>query len=148
MVILHTSLNCCILIEQYFRIKKRPFFLLIMSFPAVPVAKRPRISITNAQKKALRAWYYTPSPKKTLADASAWWYAEHGYPLSSSTAHDILSAKNSHLDSDQVDLKAKNSRAAKWDTLEKALGDWATRFDQAHGTVSGDLLRLKATEFW
>ena len=42
-----------------------------MSFPAVPVAKRPRIGITNAQKKALRAWYYTPGQKKTLVDVSA-----------------------------------------------------------------------------
>ena len=56
--------------------------------------------------------------------------------------------KNSHLDSDQVNLKAKNSRTAKWDILEKALGDWAVRFDQVHGIVSGDLLRLKASEFW
>ena len=94
-----------------------------MSFPAIPVAKWPRIGISNAQKKALRAWYYTPGLKKTLADASAWWHAEYGCPLRSSTASDILSAKNSHLDSDQVNLKAKNSRTAKWDTLEKALGD-------------------------
>ena len=133
---------------QKSRIKKKPFFSLVMSFPAVPVAKRPWIGITNAQKKALRAWYNTPGPKKTLADTSAWWYTEHGYPLSSSTAHDILSVKNSHLDSDQVNLKAKNSRTAKWDTLEKALSDWAIRFDQVHGTVSGNLLRLKATKFW
>ena len=94
-----------------------------MSFLAVPVAKRPRIGITNAQKKALYTWYYIPGLKKTLADASAWWHAEYRYPLSSSTVYDILSIKNSHLDSDQVDLKAKNSRTAKWDTLEKALGD-------------------------
>ena len=71
-----------------------------MSFPAVPVAKRPRIGITNAQKKALRTWYYTPGPKKTLADASAWWHAKHGYPLSSLTVYNILSVKNSYLDSD------------------------------------------------
>ena len=130
------------------RIKKRPFFSLIMSFPAIPVAKRPRIGISNAQKKALRTWYYTPGLKKTLADASAWWHAKYGHPLSPSTASDILSVKNSHLDSDLVNLKAKNSRTAKWDTLEKALGDWAVRFDQVHGIVSGDLLRLKASEFW
>ena len=84
-----------------------------MSFPAVPVAKRPRIGITNAQKKALYAWYYIPGPKKTLTDVSAWWYTEHGYPLSSLTAYDILSVKNSYLNSDQVDLKGKNSRTAK-----------------------------------
>ena len=77
------------------------------------MAKQPRIGITNTQKKALYTWYYIPGLKKTLADVSAWWYAEHRYPLSSSTAHDILSVKNSYLDSDQVNLKAKNSRTAK-----------------------------------
>ena len=119
-----------------------------MSFPAVPVAKRPRIGITNAQKKALRAWYYTPGQKKTLADASTQWHSKYGYPLSSLTAHDILSVKNGHLDSNQINLRAKNLRTARWNTLEKALGDQAVRFDQVHGIVSGNLLRLKASEFW
>ena len=119
-----------------------------MASSATLVAKRPRIAISNAQKKALRTWYYTPGIKKTLAEASTWWYSQYGYTLSSSTASDILSNKNTHLDSDHINLKSKNSRAAKWDTLEKALSDWALLFDQAHGTVTGDLLRLKATQFW
>jgi hypothetical protein len=112
------------------------------------VAKRPRIAISNAQKKALRTWYYGPGVKKTLAEASVWWYSEYGYTLSSSTASDILSNKNKHLDSDLINLKPKSSRTAKWDILEMAPSDWALRFDQAHGVVTRDLLRLKATEFW
>jgi Zn/Cd-binding protein ZinT len=61
---------------------------------AIPAAKRPRIAISNAQKKALRAWYFDSSvPKRTLADASTWWQTKYGYSLSSSTAADILSAK-------------------------------------------------------
>ena len=36
-----------------------------------------------------------------------------GILLSSSTIYNIFSVKNSHLDSDQVDLKAKNSRTLK-----------------------------------
>ena len=119
-----------------------------MPFLAIPVAKRPRIGITNAEKKALYTWYYIPSLKKTLVDISAWWYTEYRYPLYPSTASDILLVKNNHLDSDQVNLKAKNSRTVKWNTLKKALGDWAIRFDQAYSTVLGNLLRLKATEFW
>jgi Tc5 transposase DNA-binding domain/DDE superfamily endonuclease len=68
--------------------------------------------------------------------------------LSLSTASDILSNTNSHVDSDLINPKAKNSRGAKWDTLEKALADWALEFDRRFGTVSGDLLRLTATELW
>jgi hypothetical protein len=118
---------------------------------AIPAAKRPRIAISNAQKKALRAWYFDSSvPKRTLADASTWWQTKYGYSLSSSTAGDILSAKNAFLDdeSTRINLKSKSNKGAKWETLEEALGDWAIRFDEAHGTVSGDLLRIKATEFW
>ena len=37
------------------------------------VAKRPRIAISNAQKKALRTWFHDPTTsfgsKKTLANA-------------------------------------------------------------------------------
>ena len=116
---------------------------------ANPVAKRPRIAISNAQKKALRTWFSTPiGGKKTLTDASTWWNSNYGYPLSLSTASDILSSRNQHLDSDDFNPKAKKDRSARWEVLEAALSDWALRFDQAHGIVTGDLLRLKATEFW
>jgi hypothetical protein len=59
--------------ERYSRI---PDYLVtfIMASLATLVAKRPRIVISNAQKKALRTWYYAPGIKKTLAEASTWWY--------------------------------------------------------------------------
>ena len=119
-----------------------------MASLVTPMAKRPRIAISNAQKKALRAWYFAPGPKKTLAKASAWWYSEYSYTLSSLTASDILLKKNQHLDSNSVNLKAKTSRAAKWDTLEMALSDWAIHFDQANSMISSDLIRTKATRLW
>ena len=34
------------------------------------VAKRPQIAISNTQKVALRTWFSTPGPKKTLTDTS------------------------------------------------------------------------------
>ena len=119
-----------------------------MASLVTPVAKRPRIVISNAQKKALRTWYYSPSIKKTLTDASVWQYSEYRYTLSSLTASDILSNKNKHLDSDLINLKSKSSRTVKQDILEMALSDQALRFDQAHSVITRDLLRLKATEFW
>ena len=67
------------------------------------------------------------------------------------TASDILSSQNAFLDEDQakLNLKAKAEKTAKWEILRQAPDpDWALRFDQAHGTVTGDLLRTKATEFW
>ena len=91
---------------------KEALFSSVISFLAVIVIKRPRIAITNAQKKGLHAWYHTPSQKKTLVDASTWWHSQYGHHLSSSTTSDILSVKNSHLDSDQANLKAKNLRTS------------------------------------
>jgi hypothetical protein len=38
---------------------------------AGPVAKKPRIAISNAQKIALRTRFLTLGPKKTLGDALA-----------------------------------------------------------------------------
>ena len=113
-----------------------------------------RKSVSNAQRKALRAWYQDANSTfgsiKTLADTSTWWNDQYGYPLSSSTASDILSSKYTFLDTDdskiQGDLKRK--RGAKWKVLEEALSEWALQFESVHGVVSGDLLRLKATEFW
>ena len=66
------------------------------------VAKKPRIAISNAQRKALRTWFHDPttsfSTKKTLADAISWWNSQFGYDISRSTASDILSNKYSSLD--------------------------------------------------
>jgi hypothetical protein len=115
---------------------------------AGPVAKRPRIAISNAQKKALRDWWFSLSGKKTLSDASAWWSLKFGYSLSYSTASDILSDRNKHLDIMDFNLQAKKDRGAQWQVLEAALSDWAIRFDQAYGSVTGDLIRIKATELW
>ena len=115
---------------------------------AGPVAKRPRIAISNAQKIALRTWFLTPGPKKTLGDASAQWHSQYGYPLSLSTASDILLTRNQHLDSGNFNPKAKKDRAAQWIVLEAALSDWSIRFDQAYSSTIGDLIRMKATELW
>ena len=117
-----------------------------------PPAKRPRQAISHSQRKALRAWYRdsATSSKKTLADASVWWNSQYGYILNSTTASDILSSKYAFLDNNDSAKAAntKRDRGPKWEVLEAALADWALRFDAVHGTVSGDLLRLKATEFW
>ena len=65
-----------------------------MASSVTPTAKRRRIAISNAQKRALWTWFYAPSLKKTLAEASAWWLSKYRYALSSSTVSDILSNKH------------------------------------------------------
>jgi hypothetical protein len=88
--------------------------------------------------------------KKTLADASVWWNSQYGYTLGSTTASNILSSQYEFLDDPTTTIRGntRKDRGAKWELLEEALAEWALRFDAAHGVVSGDLLRLKATELW
>lgn len=64
-----------------------------------PLAKRPRIAISNAQKKALWTRLLAPEGgRKAPTDASTWRNLNYGYPPSLSTASDILSSLNKHLD--------------------------------------------------
>jgi hypothetical protein len=119
-------------------------FLIPLYTMSPPPAKRPRQAISHSQRNALRAWYRDSATgsKKTLADASVWWNSQYGYILNSTTASDILSSKYAFLDNNDSDKAAntKRDRGPKWEVLEAALADWALRL--------GDLLRLKATEFW
>ena len=70
-----------------------------------------------------------------------------------STLSNILSAKYSWLNStDLTKNKAtlKKNRQPKWATLKAALLEWQIWYDKypSSGTITGDLLRYKATEFW
>jgi hypothetical protein len=116
------------------------------------VAKKPRIAISNTQRKALRTWFHDPTTscgaKKTLADAISWWNSQFGYDISRSTVSDILSNKYSSLDNSNIKGNVKKDRKPKWPILEQALGDWALQFEAVYSTVLGDLLRIKATELW
>ena len=103
------------------------------------VAKKPRIAISNAQRKALRTWFHDPttlfSAKKTLANAISQWNSQFGYNISRSTASDIISNKYSSLDNSNVKANVKKDRKPKWPTLEQALVDWALQFESVNGTV-------------
>ena len=89
------------------------------------VAKRPRIAISNVQKKALRTWFHDPTTsfggKKTLANALSWWNSQYSYTISISTASDILSAKYAFLDTTDLNTKGntEKDRKPKWPVLEQ-----------------------------
>ncbi len=122
--------------------------------PVVSCEKRRR-SITNAQRRALRAWYFddTMSGNKTHLDASAWWQETYGYRLNSSSISEILSYKYAPLD-DVADLDAgphanrRRDRAAKWEQLEEELIKWVRSHEEAGTHISGSMLRKKASELW
>jgi hypothetical protein len=43
---------------------------------------------------------------------------------------------------------AKKARPAKWEVLEECLFEWEQRYEATGGTITGDVLRYKATELW
>lgn len=130
-----------------------------LNLPISPSRKKPSLSrraITNAQRIALRTWFRDPvNGKLTQANAIEWWNRSYGYPLSSSSVSEILSIRYQYLDvgEEVAQLKSlqpsrKRERSAKWEVLEAALFEWEQRYQTVHGTVTGDLLRMKATELW
>lgn len=116
-----------------------------------------RRAITNAQRRAMRAWYFKPGTPKTQASASAWWQQTYGYYLNSSTVSEILSYKYNNLDvrepshetSRLVDER-KRHRNAKWADLEDELIRWVFSYESVagEGSVTSSMLRQKATELW
>ena len=120
-----------------------------------PSNKRPRRAILNSQKKALRVWYYDDSHhailgKSKLEACSHWWNQQYGYTISNSTISEIISSKYAHLNEDESLHRrdAKRDRSAKWKALEEALFEWEQRYEGADHVVTGEVLRVKATEFW
>ncbi|KAL0943262.1 centromere binding protein B [Colletotrichum truncatum] len=116
-----------------------------------------RRAITNAQRRALRAWFFdqTDGPKSQV-DASVWWQEAYGYHLNSTTVSDILSHKYAFLDLEPyaggapTNDSRKRDRPAKWEELEEELIRWMLDYEFicGEGSVTGSMLRQRATELW
>ena len=118
-------------------------------------ASKSRKSITNAQRFALRAWFYEEAPDtlgKTHRDASLWWEQSYGYRLNSSTVSEILSYKYIGLETSAGPHNGldgrKRDRSGKWAELEEELVLWMHSVKTQGFQVSASLLRQKATELW
>lgn len=128
------------------------------SSPAAKEGKRRR-AITNAQRRALRAWFFDSETPRTQADASAWWQETYGYFLNSSTVSEILSYKYNPLDAEGAPPSSeapslvderKRHRPAKWEELEEELVRWVFWHEliAGEGSVTGNMLRQRGTELW
>ena len=120
-----------------------------------PPSKRPRKPIQDSQRKALRAWYYDDSnqvsmERSKLKACSRWWQQTYDYHLSSFTASEIISSKWARLDNEAIPewRDTKRHRNSEWNALKEALFEWEQRYEGAKNIVTGDVLRIKATQFW
>jgi hypothetical protein len=134
-----------------------------MSSAAIPTAElrecKRRRAITNAQRRALRAWFFDSDTPKSQSDASLWWQETYGYYLNSSTVSEILSYKYNPLDAEGAPSPSeapslvderKRHRPAKWEELEEELVRWVFWHElvAGEGSVTGNMLRHKGTELW
>ncbi len=133
---------------------------------------RRRRAISNAQRRALRAWFFSAPTGKTQAAAAWGWQQRYGYYLNSSTVSEIISYKYDMLDDTGLLASAdadggedtvktvssgmherergrKRQRAAKWEDLEEALIEWVFGCETQSGkAVAGSVLRQRAAELW
>jgi DDE superfamily endonuclease/Fission yeast centromere protein N-terminal domain/Tc5 transposase DNA-binding domain len=113
-----------------------------------------RSSATNRQRVELRRWWSDDSlGKREHKDAIRWFEEKFGRVLSTSTISDYLSSKYAHLDEKELsnyELGLKRVSNADYKELEEALAAWQLRYDKHpdSGSTTGDLLCLKAREFW
>ena len=101
---------------------------------------------------ALRDWYNDDSNgKQSLHTSGQWWKTTYSYELNTSTCSEILGSKYSYLDTVagipewQDKMKWKT---AYWQTLEEALFEWVQRYEGARQTLTGEIIVLKANQFW
>ena len=106
-----------------------------------------RIPISISEKRALLQHART-NPSATQINLQHWFHEQHGRVLHKSVISRVL--KNSTAIEQAALLTAptaKKARLAQWPDLEKALTEWITRA-QSDIVITGDLIRLKATELW
>ena len=114
-----------------------------------PPPKRRR-AVTDAERKALRDFYFDPQNNKPPHKQLRQWFETqfHHYP-SQSTISESLFSKYARLDKDTSSLsEAKRQRDAFWPDLEDALFDWQQQMMRKNATITGDILREMAAIFW
>lgn len=122
------------------------------SLSAAPAIKKSRIAVKDSQRKALRDWYNDHSNgKQSLESCSHWWQEKYGYALNKSTCCEILSNKYARLDQSTSVVACKDKAREShgdWPVLEEALFEWEQRYQGGHNTLTDEILRLKAIQFW
>jgi hypothetical protein len=126
--------------------------------PSTPISpppiRRPRQTATNTERQALRRWWGDDSyGKREHKDAILWFKEQYGRELKTSTVSDYLGPKYAYLDNatlSKFELASRRTRDPEYKELEDVLAEWQLRYDRHpdSGSTTGDLLRIKAIEFW
>lgn len=106
-------------------------------------------SITIGQRRALRKYVNSKSPRAKLLDAQKWFETNYGKRIGISTISKSLLKQFESIDTEDVfNSNAMKRRAGKWPTLEAALLRWQLSRVGQGMRVSGDQMIEKAKTFW
>jgi hypothetical protein len=109
----------------------------------------PRQGISDDHRRALRAWFFSQSPRPSQKAASSWFNEQFGHRLRQSTISESLSERFSYLDVVRDNSSAAyRSRTAQWPLLESILFDWHRLIERQGGLLTGDLISEKARQIW
>ncbi len=114
-----------------------------------PAAKRARIEITMAEKKAL-CQFKVKNSKATYDDMMSWFKKSFDKPIGRSTVGDIIRAKDKWMGkntSTKVLQQCTRDCSPKYQQLEDALFIWLNNMISKHVSVSDMMLVEKAKQF-
>lgn len=106
-------------------------------------------SITIGQRRALRKYVNSKSPRAKLLDAQNWFEDNYGKRIGISTISKSLLKQFDSIDTEEVyNSNAMKRRVGKWPTLEAALLRWQLSRVGQGMRVSGDQMIDMARSFW
>jgi hypothetical protein len=111
--------------------------------------KKRRMPIDDALRRKIRR--HNQEHPGGQAQLIQWVIEETGRKLQQSTISDILSAKYDYLDLDERKdrhLTTQRHNKSDWPDLEAALFEWHQKMQKQKATLTGDVLKAKAHEFW
>lgn len=106
-----------------------------------------RAGISEIQKKALRAWYFSQEPRPTHAACIDWFQGAYNRRLNQSTVSIILSRRYEHLDHGPAS-NGHRLHPPQWPLLEQALSEWLEQKQERGEHATGDEICAKAREVW
>lgn len=113
------------------------------------VTRKRRRAITDAERKALRDYYFDPvNGKPAHKHLREWFLQQYRHLISQSTVSESLSDTFAHLDTGSGRPNMKKQRQAQWTDLEDALFEWQQKMEQKRATVTGDILKEMAATLW
>lgn len=112
-----------------------------------PTPGKPRLGISEIQKKALRSWFHSQKPRPSHNACIAWYEENYGRHLNQSTISLILSKRYEYLDHGPA-TEVQRQQPPQWPALEDRISGWlkAMHDDGKHPT--GEAIINKSREIW